>query len=125
MEDLKAIILFDGICNLCNAAVDFILKRDKKSQFRYVSIQSMEGQNLIVQFKIPDELDSVILLKEKTVFAESEAAIEIGKLLPAPWKWSGIFRIVPLKIRNGIYRWIAKNRYHWFGKRNQCRVIQN
>ncbi|HPF52572.1 MAG TPA: DCC1-like thiol-disulfide oxidoreductase family protein [Draconibacterium sp.] len=125
MHDKNNIVLFDGICNLCNVAVDFVLKRDTKKQFRYVSIQSEEGQNLIARFKIPEELDSVILLKEEIAFFESEAAIEIGKMLPVPWKWAGIFRIVPLKIRNGIYRWIARNRYRWFGKRDQCRIIQN
>lgn len=125
MEELKSIILFDGICNLCNGAVDFVVKRDTKKQFRYVSIQSTEGENLITRFKIPSEVNSVILLKENRVFIESEAALEIGKMLPVPWKWAGIFKIVPLKIRNGIYRWIARNRYHWFGKRDQCRIIQN
>lgn len=121
----KSIILFDGICNLCNWAVDFILKKDKKNRFRYVSLQSEEGKNLLVRFNILPDSDSVILIRNNQSFLESEAAIEIGKMLPAPWKWSGILRIVPLKIRNKIYRWIALNRYRWFGKREQCRIIQN
>lgn len=125
MENTKATILFDGICNLCNGAVDFVMKRDTEKQFRYVSLQSEEGQNLIACFKIHPEMDSVILLKRNQVFIESEAAIEIAKMLSAPWKWAGVFRIVPLIIRNGIYRWIARNRYRWFGKRDQCRIIQN
>jgi len=125
VRNKKNIVLFDGICNLCNSAVDFILRRDRKNQFRFVSIQSQEGQKLIARFKIPDNLDSVIMLKGEIVYTESEAAIEIAKMLPTPWKWTTIFRFVPLEIRNGIYRWIAKNRYHWFGKRDQCRIIQN
>lgn len=125
MKEEQAIILFDGICNLCNNAVDFILKRDKKSQFSYVSIQSDEGKALFIRYNIPTESDSVILIKNKQVFMESEAAIEIGKRLPAPWKQAGILRIFPLKLRNRMYLWIARNRYRWFGKREQCRIIQN
>ena len=123
MNDNKSIILFDGICNLCNMSVDFVLKRDKEKKFRYVSLQSEEGKSLVKWYKIPPETDSVILIENKTVFLESDAAIEIGKKLPAPWKWAGVFRIMPKKIRNGIYRWIARNRYRWFGKRKTCRVI--
>ena len=123
MNDNKSIILFDGICNLCNMSVDFVLKRDKEKKFRYVSLQSEEGKSLVKWYKIPPETDSVILIENKAVFLESDAAIEIGKKLPAPWKWAGVFRIMPKKIRNGIYRWIARNRYRWFGKRKTCRVI--
>lgn len=123
MQNKKDIILFDGICNLCNGAVDFIVKRDKKKQFRFVSLQSDEGKKVIDEFLIPPKIDSVILLKDHQVFVESEAAVEIAKMLPAPWKWSGIIRIVPVKFRNNIYRWIARNRYRWFGKRKTCRVI--
>ena len=123
MSILKPIVLFDGMCNLCNGAVDFILKRDRKKQFQYVALQSEEGKKLVDKYHIPSEIDSVILLKDKQVFTESDAAIEIGKMLPAPWKWAGIFRIIPLKIRNSVYRWIARHRYRWFGKRTSCRVV--
>ncbi len=125
MEETKPLILFDGICNLCNGAVDFILKRDREKQFRFVSLQSEKGQELISQFNIPEKTDSVILIKSKRVFFESDAAIEIARMLPVPWKWLGIFRVFPVKFRNGIYRWIARNRYQWFGKRDKCRLIQN
>ena len=123
VDHLKSVILFDGICNLCNGAVDFIMKKDKTRQFRFVALQSNEGKKYMDQYKVPPQIDSVILIKNEEAFVESEAAIEIGKMLPAPWKWSGIFRIVPLKIRDSIYRWIAKNRYRWFGKRQSCRIL--
>jgi len=119
----KPVILFDGICNLCNASINFILKRDKEKQFRYVSLQSDEGKKFVQLYQIPNETDSVILIKGEKTFLESNAAIEIARMLPTPWKWAEVFKIVPLRIRNSIYRWIARNRYRWFGKRKTCRVI--
>ena len=119
----KHIVLFDGICNLCNGAVNFILKRDKKKQFRFVALQSDEGKNLISKFKIAPETDSVILILYNQVYTESDAAIEISKLLPAPCNWFSAFKVTPKKLRNRIYKWIAKNRYRWFGKRETCRIF--
>lgn len=88
-----------------------------------MSLQSNEGQKLVTNYKIAPETDSVILIKNNVAFVESDAAIEIGKMLPIPWKWASVFRIIPKKIRDMIYRWIARNRYRWFGKRKTCRVI--
>jgi predicted DCC family thiol-disulfide oxidoreductase YuxK len=119
----KPIILFDGICNLCNTAVNFILKRDKKKHFRFVALQSEESELLIENYNISKDTDSLILIQQNKVFIESDAAIEISKLLPFPWNWSPAIKIIPKKIRDKIYRWIAKNRYKWFGKRDSCRVI--
>ncbi len=116
----KALILYDGICNLCSGSVGFILKKDKKKQFRFVALQSEEGLKLIQRFQIPKAVDSVILIKKDHVFIESDAAIEICKLLPSPYKWFTIFKSVPEKWRDKIYSWVAKNRYSWFGKKNQC-----
>ncbi len=123
MQPKKYIILFDGICNLCNGTVNFILKRDKKYQFRFVTLQSDLGNELIEQYKIAPETDSVILIIQNRVYTESDAAIEIARKLPAPWNWLSVFKIIPKKIRDGVYKWIAKNRYRWFGKRDTCRMI--
>lgn len=123
MEFEKPILLFDGVCNLCNNSVNLIIKRDKKNQFRFIALQSQEGIELITKLGISKETDSVILIVENRVFTESEAAIEIIKRLPLPWKWLTIFKIIPQKIRDKIYRWIARNRYRWFGKRDVCRII--
>ncbi len=120
MNDNNPIILFDGICNLCNSSVNFILKRDKKKQFHFVSLQSDEGKELIKRYKIPQETDSVILIRKNEIFIESDAALKIIGLLPTPWKWLTIFKIIPIKWRNKIYNWVAKNRYKWFGKRDVC-----
>jgi len=123
VESTKPVILFDGICNLCNRSVDFVLKRDNKKQFRFVSLQSEEGRKMVEDFQIPEDTDAVILIKSKQVYLESDAAIEIARMLSAPWKWATVLKVIPLKLRDGIYRWIARNRYRWFGKRKTCRVI--
>lgn len=119
----NTIILFDDHCNLCNSSVSFILKRDKKKQFDFVPLQSEKGKELIVKFQLPEDSDSVIVIRQKSVFIESDAALEIGKLLPPPWSWVVIFKLIPKGWRDNIYRWVAKNRYRWFGKRNSCRII--
>lgn len=119
------IVLFDGVCNLCNRTVDFILKRDIKKQFRFAALQSETGEQIKTKLSIPEEIDSVVLIYEGKVFYESDAALEIARLLPAPWKWAMVFKMAPATWRNSIYRWIARNRYHWFGKKTVCRVPTN
>lgn len=122
MKEQNPIILFDGVCNLCNGTVDFLLKRDRKKQFRFASIQSEAAQLLFRKFQIPAETDSVILIKSNKVYFESDSAIEIAGMLSFPWKMVAVFRIIPKKMRDNIYRRIAKNRYRWFGKRDICRI---
>ncbi|GAB1454334.1 thiol-disulfide oxidoreductase DCC family protein [Draconibacterium sp.] len=122
MEARQPIILFDGFCNLCNGSVDFLLKNDKKKQFSFVPLQSDEGKLLINKHQIPVDTDSVVLIKSNRVYFESDAAVEIAGLLGYPWKLTSSIKIIPKIIRNKIYRWVAKNRYRWFGKRQNCRV---
>jgi len=122
MEKQNPVILFDGVCNLCNGTVDFLLKRDSKKQFRYSALQSETGKALIQKYQIPEQTDSVILIKLNKVYFESDAVIEISNLLPFPWRLGIIFQIIPKIIRDKIYRWIAKKRYQWFGKRKTCRI---
>jgi predicted DCC family thiol-disulfide oxidoreductase YuxK len=116
------LVLFDGVCNLCNGTVDFMLKRDREKQFSFVALQSEAGEKIKEKFRFPAETDSVILIHREQVFYESDAALEIARLLPAPWKWAVIFKVVPVGWRNAVYRWIASNRYRWFGKRKECRM---
>ncbi len=123
MQNNRPIILFDGICNLCNGSIDFIVKRDRDKQFRFVPLQSEEGKSLIQKFKIPVNSDSVILIDSETVYFESDAVMQIAGKLPNPWKMVKAAKFIPLKIRNAIYRIIAKNRYRWFGKRENCRIL--
>lgn len=125
MEDksfFPVIILFDGFCNLCSRSVDFVMKNDKKRVFRYVALQSETGIFMRDKYEIPAETDSVILFQNGRFFSYSEAALRIAVQLRFPWPMFGIFRIVPVFIRDKVYHWIARNRYRWFGKREVCRI---
>ena len=121
MQTEQAIILFDGFCNLCNGTVDFLLKHDMKKQFNFIPLQSEKGRQLVNDFHIPTDIDSVVLIKSNKVYFESEAAFEIAEMLNFPWKLIRFIKFIPKKIRDNIYRWVAKNRYRWFGKRESCR----
>jgi predicted DCC family thiol-disulfide oxidoreductase YuxK len=116
-------ILFDGVCNLCNGSVLFIIKRDPQAKFRFASLQSELGMQLLSEFKFPKgELSSVLLIKDQKLFQKSNAALEIAKHLSGLWPLLYIFKVVPLFIRNSIYDWIASNRYRWFGKKDACMI---
>ncbi len=118
----QPLVLFDGICNLCNGAINFIIKHDRKKIFRFSTIQSDAGKKAIKLFGIPEENDSVILIFNNQIFLESEAILKILRLLPFPWNIATVFSIIPKGLRNKLYKWIAKNRYLWFGTRTDCRI---
>lgn len=123
MED-KKIILFDGVCNLCNNAVQFVIKRDKKDIFRYAALQSDIGQELVAQRQIDtSKIDSIILIEPGVAYyTKSDAALEIAQDLGGIWKLSAIFTWIPTSIRDRIYDVVAKNRYKWFGKQDACMI---
>ncbi len=112
------IILFDGVCNLCNGAVQFIIERDKKQQFRFASLQSDFGQQY--QQQVGAAVDSILLVKNDKIYQKSSAALRIARHLDGLWSLLFLFIIVPPFIRNSIYDWIARNRYRWFGKQDSC-----
>jgi predicted DCC family thiol-disulfide oxidoreductase YuxK len=117
------VVLFDGVCNLCNRAVQFIIKRDKKNQFRFASLQGKYGQELLKKFNLPvNDFNSFILVEGDRFYTRSTAALRMLKQLDGGWKWMYAFIIVPPFIRNAVYNWIAKNRYKWFGKREECMI---
>lgn len=120
----KKIILFDGVCNLCDSSVQFVIKHDKKDVFRFVSLQSELGQNILKHIGInPSNIDSVVLYEPGIAYYfKSAAAIEIAKNLGGVFHFGTIFRIIPTGIRNQLYNYIAKNRYKWFGKKDNCLV---
>ncbi|HSF53425.1 MAG TPA: thiol-disulfide oxidoreductase DCC family protein [Algoriphagus sp.] len=119
----KSVILFDGVCNLCNASIDFVIKRDKKDRFLVGALQEEAGKNLLTKFEVkPEYLDSLVLIEEDRIFFRSTAALRIAKKLPGLWPLFYGFIILPPFIRDGIYDWIGKNRYRWFGKKNTCRI---
>jgi predicted DCC family thiol-disulfide oxidoreductase YuxK len=123
MTPKKSVILFDGVCNLCNASIDFILKRDKNNKFLVGALQEEPGKKLLSQFEVnPEYLDSLVLIEDNQIFFRSTAALKIAKNLPSLWPIFYAFIILPSGFRDGIYDWIGRNRYRWFGKKNTCRL---
>ncbi|MFJ6413515.1 thiol-disulfide oxidoreductase [Terribacillus saccharophilus] len=118
--DNKAIILFDGVCNLCNSSVQFIIKHDKDAYFKFASLQSDFGGQLKVNKQIPDHVDSIILVENGRVYMQSSAILRIARHLDGAWKLSAAALIIPRPIRDLIYRYVARNRYRWFGRQDQC-----
>jgi predicted DCC family thiol-disulfide oxidoreductase YuxK len=119
----KQIILFDGVCNLCNQSVQFVIQRDSSSKFLYTALQSETGQRLLREYHLPvGNVYSVILLKNNKVYQRSSAALEIARGLNGLWPLFYAFIIIPPFIRNAVYDWIARNRYKWFGQRNECMI---
>lgn len=117
------ILLFDGVCNLCDGLVQFIIKRDPKGTFRFASLQSPLGQNLAKEAGLdPQELGTAILYYQGKFQFKSDMALGVASQLGGLWPILGVFKIVPAFFRNGIYNWVAKNRYRWFGKKEQCMI---
>lgn len=121
MEE-KPIILFDGVCNFCNSAVQFIIKHDKKGKFQFAPLQSSIGEKLIASNPELKNLDSVILLQNGKVKTESTAALHISKKLDGWPKMFYIFIAIPAPIRNYFYQLFASNRYRFFGKSETCMI---
>ncbi|WP_445458528.1 thiol-disulfide oxidoreductase DCC family protein [Flavobacterium sp. HNIBRBA15423] len=127
MENLpkdKKIILFDGICNLCESSIQFIIKRDKKDTFRYVAIQSEIGQKIIKYIGIDtSKTDSIILyLPGRAYYYKAEAALLIAKELSGIYSLLSYLSFIPNNLKNLIYDYIAKNRYKWYGKKESCMI---
>jgi len=117
------IILFDGVCNLCNSSVAFAIKRDKNDVFRFAALQSEIGKQLVSKFNIDtSKTDSIILIDDEKYYEKSSAALRIAKYLSGGWPLLYGFIIVPKLIRNAFYDYIAKNRYRWYGRKESCMI---
>ncbi|WP_079479160.1 thiol-disulfide oxidoreductase DCC family protein [Halobacillus salinus] len=117
---MNRIILFDGECHFCDWSVQFVMKRDPYGYFHFAALQSDTGQRLLAKHDIPVGLDSFVLIEGDRYFMESTAALRVCKKLNGIWPIIYIFRLLPNSIRNPVYQFIARNRYKWFGKKNQC-----
>ena len=123
MNSNKPIILFDGVCNLCNNAVQFVIKHDPSDKFMFAALQSETGQQLLQQYNLPTAgFDSFVFIQNEKVFLKSTAALQVAKQLSGPIKLLYGFIIVPAFIRNTVYAFVAKNRYKWFGKKDSCMI---
>jgi predicted DCC family thiol-disulfide oxidoreductase YuxK len=118
----KKIILFDGVCNLCESSVQFVVKYDTKDQFRFVALQSDLGQKIIQHIGInAKNIDSVILYQPGVAYYyKSNAALQIARNLGGIFHLGTLFKIIPTTLRNTLYDYIAQNRYQWYGKKESC-----
>ena len=115
------VLLFDGVCNLCNASVQWVIERDPQGVFRFASLQSEAGQAFLKKFNLPTgELNTVVLVDGEKTYTRSDVPLRIFEKLGGWWRLLQVFFIVPRPIRNAVYDWIAKNRYRWFGKKEVC-----
>ena len=120
----KKLILFDGVCNLCNSSVQYVIKRDKKEHFLFTALQSDIGKQILDAYKIDTtKIDSILLyIPKKGIDYKSTAALKVAASLGFPVNLMAIFFIVPAFIRNWVYDFIAKNRYKWYGKKESCMI---
>ena len=117
------ILLFDGVCNLCNSSVQFIIKRDPQTRFRFAALQSDFGIAALQKFGIPPgQLNSVILVNGERVYQKSDAALEIVKNLSGLWPAIYVFKLIPRFLRDWLYDRVAGNRYRLFGTRAECLI---
>jgi predicted DCC family thiol-disulfide oxidoreductase YuxK len=117
----QAIVLFDGVCHLCNGSVDFIFRNDPEEHFHYAHLQSPFGERLLKEYQLTiEDYDSVLLLENGQLNSHSKAALQILRRLRFPWNLFGLLMIVPHFGRDLIYNWIARNRYAWFGRHDLC-----
>ena len=116
-------VLFDGVCNFCNASINFVIDRDKKGVFKFAALQSDIGQEILKKYGLKQtNFDSIILEKEGKIYQKSDAALEIVRNMDGLWKVFYIFKIIPSFLRNPVYNLIAKNRYRIFGRTDACRI---
>lgn len=120
---MAPVILFDGVCNLCNGAVNWVMDRDRGGQFRFASLQSDVGRAALDAAGAGNSLpDSIVLIDDAGVHTRSDAALRIASQLGWPWSWLRLFAIAPRGLRDAVYDVIARHRYRWFGERDTCRL---
>jgi predicted DCC family thiol-disulfide oxidoreductase YuxK len=121
--DAPAVVLFDGVCNLCNGAVNFIIDRDPDGYFRFAPLQSDVAATYLDDADGPDaDLSTIVLVEGGQTYVRSTAALRIARRLTGAWPLLFLAIVVPRPLRDAVYNWVAHNRYDWFGRRDECRV---
>lgn len=116
-------VLFDGVCNFCNATVNFIIARDPAMHFSFAALQSKSGQSLLREFGLEtSDFDTIVLIDQGRPFIKSTAILRILRDLKWPWPALSALAILPASFRDLFYDLVSRNRYHWFGKRESCRI---
>ena len=122
-EAATAIIVFDGSCVLCNGWVEFLLARDRRGRYRFVAMQSAAGRDLLAGHGLdPEDPASLLLLDTDGAHTDSDAIVRVLAGLGGVWRLAAMARLVPRGVRDVLYRWLARNRYRWFGRQSACRV---
>jgi predicted DCC family thiol-disulfide oxidoreductase YuxK len=117
------VILFDGVCNLCSALVQFVIRHDHAGRFRFAAIQSEIGQQIFRRHGLdPGDLQTFVLITHEKTLLRSDAAIEVVSRFGGAWKACRVFRLVPRAARDSIYSFVARNRYRWFGRKDACMI---
>ena len=119
---MNNIVLFDGVCNLCNSSVDCIIRHEKSHKLQFASLQSDVGKSIVNKSGLDEIPDSVMLYVDGKLLIRSDAVLAISTYLKRPYAYGIIFKYVPKILRDSVYNLIAKNRYRWFGKKETCRV---
>lgn len=119
---MERIVLFDGVCNVCDRSVQFIIAHDPAHKFQFASLQSEVGETFIENYQLPKGLDSMVFIEGEDVYFKSTAALKIAKQLSGFYSVLAIFLVIPTPIRDFLYDVIAKNRYKWFGKKDHCMI---
>ncbi len=115
------VVLFDGVCNLCNGIVKFSLKRDRRGVLRFASLQSDAGKEILREHGIDEnQMDTFVFVENGQAFTRSTAGLKLFRSFGFPWALLYVFIIIPSPVRNAIYNFIARNRYRWFGKEDSC-----
>ncbi|GKV68479.1 hypothetical protein NCCP2716_09770 [Sporosarcina sp. NCCP-2716] len=120
---MKRVILFDGECNFCDASVQFIIKRDPYEYFQFAALKSETGEQLAKEYGIPGDVDSMVLIENGKTYMKSGAALRIAKKLDGLWHLAFLFILVPAPIRDAVYDFVARNRYKWFGKKEEACML--
>ena len=118
---MERILFFDGVCNLCNGTVQWVIRHDPQERVQFAALQSETAKVKLGAFAIDlEKLESLVLLEDGLVYTHSDAVLRLVRVLGAPWSWLSFFVFVPKFIRDSVYKFVAKNRYVWFGKVESC-----
>jgi predicted DCC family thiol-disulfide oxidoreductase YuxK len=117
------ILLFDGVCHFCNQSVQFVICHDKQGKYKFAALQSSIGQELLKKYNLPtNDFSSFVLVKGNSCYTKSAAVLQVCLGLGGLWRILYLFIVTPKPLRDGIYNFVAKNRYKWFGKNKQCMI---
>lgn len=123
IQSSSVVVLFDGVCNLCNSSVQFLIKRDTNRIFKFASLQSEYGQRQLTKFGLPpDGFYSVVVIANDKIYQQSDAILVALKNLRGVWGLFYFFKVLPRFLRDAIYSFVARNRYRFFGKKDQCMI---